>query len=259
VGERLRTLRLARQETLREVAGAAGVTEGYLSHLEVGTRSGVSNAVANALAAHFGTSAKWILTGEEEDPISLATEEYYRAIEDSGLREEAAELSHQIAVLLDYFISADDSGRRLALPRIAHMVERFAAECSARNGAIREAGMKLARANFGAASQVILDFRDTLEDTSNMPDLWPLLLERVKECLKTARQIDLAKHLGVSKQAVNQYLHGTSVPSIEKGLRLLEWVKAEEAKKSGPEGGGTPSEPRTQKRKSDEKPSSGPP
>src|SRR5438270_11907681 len=53
VGERLRAIRLLRRRTLREIAGAAGVSESFLSQLERG-RSSASVASLQRLAAALG-------------------------------------------------------------------------------------------------------------------------------------------------------------------------------------------------------------
>lgn len=53
VGERLRTIRLLRRRTLKEVAAAAGVSESFVSQLERG-RSSASVATLQRLAAALG-------------------------------------------------------------------------------------------------------------------------------------------------------------------------------------------------------------
>lgn len=60
----------------------------------------------------------------------------------------------------------------------------------------------------------------------------------------------LARHLGITKQALNAYLTEASAPSAEKALRLLQWVQETEAQKNeGPAGAQTPTGPVTLRRK----------
>lgn len=44
--------------------------------------------------------------------------------------------------------------------------------------------------------------------------------------------MSLSKKFGVSPSVVSQWFKGVTVPTAENALRLLEWVTAEEAKKS---------------------------
>jgi len=43
-------------------------------------------------------------------------------------------------------------------------------------------------------------------------------------------QSQLARHLGISRQALNEWLSGSALPTAENTLQLLKWVEAEEAK-----------------------------
>ncbi len=255
LGSRLKTLRLSRQKKLWEVAESTGITEGYLSRLEVGSRKHISEEVAGKLAEYYGVSQNWLLTGEEEDPVRLATAEYYRAIEESGLREEAAEAVHQISVFLDHFVTTDDAGRRLAVPRIVEIVEAFARECGGRNAGIREAGLKLAHANFSPYIKLMVENKGGGDNVEPMPALLENLITRATALtLRHGEQTELARFLKVTPQAVHAYLNGVSAPSAEITLQLQQWVeKKERESKSGSEGARTPSEPRTRKpRKSSE-------
>ncbi len=71
---------------------------------------------------------------------------------------------------------------------------------------------------------------------SSLPPLWDRLRTRLASVAARRRgsQADLARHLGVSRSAVSQWLSGENTPTAEATLHLLEWVRAEEAKQGGP-------------------------
>jgi transcriptional regulator with XRE-family HTH domain len=62
LGQRLRTLRLDRRETLAETAGRAGISPQYLSEVERGRKEPSSEMIA-ALAGALGTTLT-VLTGQ---------------------------------------------------------------------------------------------------------------------------------------------------------------------------------------------------
>lgn len=80
------------------------------------------------------------------------------------------------------------------------------------------------------------------------------LRSRLKACLEGhGSQSDLARVLGVSRQAVSEWVSGASAPEAGTILRLLWWVQAEEARKSmGSAGARTPAEPETRPGNQDE-------
>jgi transcriptional regulator with XRE-family HTH domain len=98
--------------------------------------------------------------------------------------------------------------------------------------------------------------------TQRQRSLWRLLQRRVAAATSAyGHQAELARHLGVSRQALNSWLSGTAFPTAENTLQLLQWVEAEEAKqtKSNPGRARTRPGRMTRKRKSttNEKPKSG--
>jgi len=260
IGKRLRALRLQCQKKLHEVAREAGITEGYLSRIELGTRQTLSAEVLKNLAAYFDVTEDWLLTGRENDPKELAKADLQRAIEDSGLQDRAEEVLAQLAIWLRFFIASDDAGRRAALPRVIEALEGFSDECAKGNARVREAGRMLARANFlHLNTETKVDISKVLEDGSSQMQRWLKLRARVKALLSThGSKTDLAERLHVSRQMLHRYVEGNSAPNAEIALQMLEWVTAEEGKQKSPEGALTPPEPVTQKRKSDhEKPPPG--
>lgn len=66
LGARLARLRLARNETLQEVADAVGVSKAHVWELEKGRTDNPSMALVQRLADHFGFSLA-SLVGEEPD------------------------------------------------------------------------------------------------------------------------------------------------------------------------------------------------
>ena len=61
--------------------------------------------------------------------------------------------------------------------------------------------------------------------------LWGGLRARLLlETQDRGRKSELARYLGIARQAVNGWLTGAVAPNAEMTLRLLEWVEGEEAK-----------------------------
>lgn len=260
LGRRLRSLRLSKERKLKEVAQAIGVTEGYLSRIELGHSHGFSGEIANRLTSYYGVSEKWLLTGVEDDPVKLAAADYYKAIEDSGLRAEAETLLQQTATWLDFVIVSPASAGNQARTEVLAALDHFLEVCARGNQNVLEAGKKLAEAYFHDANlSKSFDKKRPIGDAVSVMHKWKSLKQRL-EALTSGRgsQVELAKAIGISRQSVHQYLSGASAPSAEITLRLLEWVVAEEQKQKSPEGAATPSEPKTRKRNINEKPNSGP-
>jgi hypothetical protein len=92
--------------------------------------------------------------------------------------------------------------------------------------------------------------------------LWKLLRDRVIFATKQrGSQSTLARHLSVSRQALNAWLSGAALPTAENTLQLLKWVEAEEAKQKNSNPGHASTRPgrKTRKRRStsNEKPKTG--
>jgi len=107
----------------------------------------------------------------------------------------------------------------------------------------------------GQAKWVSQEALDKSAPREKLPDVklsWDQLRERARRLAGAAwgAQSGLARRLGVSRQAVAQWLGGETMPSAEMVLRLLEWVQAEEAKQQekGPGSVHAPPEPQTRKR-----------
>lgn len=64
LGGRVLTLRRAQKMTQEDLAAATGVSRGHLSHIERDTDA-TGRASLQALAAYFGVSIEYLLTGEQ--------------------------------------------------------------------------------------------------------------------------------------------------------------------------------------------------
>lgn len=83
------------------------------------------------------------------------------------------------------------------------------------------------------------------------------LLERVRKATKTpGAKSQLARDLGVTRQAVNRWIHDNNKPSAETALHLLAWVKALEKNRTLGDGTNT-AKGKTQKGESNETHKSG--
>lgn len=70
LGQNVRRLRLAHKWTLRQLAEAAGMTQGYITRLEGGIHPHPSRGTAEKLAAAFGVEVEE-LTGPPPSPIDI--------------------------------------------------------------------------------------------------------------------------------------------------------------------------------------------
>jgi transcriptional regulator with XRE-family HTH domain len=86
---------------------------------------------------------------------------------------------------------------------------------------------------------LIFDGEPTIPPAS-MANRWEKLRSRIAILLRPhGAQKALADRLGVSPQAVTQWLNGQTSPAAETVLTLLEWVTAEEGKQKNPGSAGT--------------------
>jgi transcriptional regulator with XRE-family HTH domain len=109
----------------------------------------------------------------------------------------------------------------------------------------------------------------TIDTALNIQNKWRLMATSRKSHWKQLRKevaaatakrgsrAALARDLGVSPQALNEWLQGRSAPPAEQTLRLLQFVRAAEAQQKQSAGALTPARKRSKPRKSQyEKPSS---
>ena len=92
-GDRMRKLRAERNMTLKDMAGAVGVSPAYLSALEHGKRGRPSWHLIQRIIAHFN-----IIWDEAEEVVHLARISHPRiAIDTAGLSPRATELANRLA------------------------------------------------------------------------------------------------------------------------------------------------------------------
>lgn len=92
-GDRMRKLRAERNMTLKDMAGAVGVSPAYLSALEHGKRGRPSWHLIQRIIAHFN-----IIWDEAEEVVYLARISHPRiAIDTAGLSPRATELANRLA------------------------------------------------------------------------------------------------------------------------------------------------------------------
>src|ERR1700756_1965849 len=73
LGERLRAIRMLRRRTLKEIAGAAGISESFLSQLERG-RTNATIATLQRLSSALGIEVSDLFTSTAERPRVLRRE-----------------------------------------------------------------------------------------------------------------------------------------------------------------------------------------
>jgi transcriptional regulator with XRE-family HTH domain len=92
-GDRMRKLRAERNMTLKDMAGAVGVSPAYLSALEHGKRGRPSWHLIQRIIAHFN-----IIWDEAEEVVHLARISHPRiAIDTAGLSPRATELANRLS------------------------------------------------------------------------------------------------------------------------------------------------------------------
>jgi transcriptional regulator with XRE-family HTH domain len=81
--------------------------------------------------------------------------------------------------------------------------------------------------------KVLLDNNPDLPDAGGVKEIRSQseLLDRIRRQTKQRGQkVDLARFVGVSRQAVNQWLRGTTKPSAEATFKVMEWLHGPEGK-----------------------------
>ena len=68
VGRRINELRLAREQSLQDVASAVGVSKAHIWELEKGRADNPSMALVTRLADHFGVSIRFLVDEDIEAP-----------------------------------------------------------------------------------------------------------------------------------------------------------------------------------------------
>jgi transcriptional regulator with XRE-family HTH domain len=102
-GARLRALREARRQTLKEMAEAIGVSSAYLSALEHGRRGTPTWLLLQRIIAHFN-----IIWDEAEDLQRLAELSNPRIVVDTAtLSPAATELANRLSRQIAYLSEAD--------------------------------------------------------------------------------------------------------------------------------------------------------
>jgi transcriptional regulator with XRE-family HTH domain len=109
VGRRIGALRLARKESLQDVADAVGVSKAHIWELEKGRTDNPSMALVTRLADHFGVSIRYLVDEDVEAPDA---------------EEEIARMFRQAKQL-------DDDDRKV----LDDMLQSFLKRRKARNGA----------------------------------------------------------------------------------------------------------------------------
>lgn len=256
---RLAHLRRVGRYRLSQVAQDIGISEGYLSKLESGERPTASRELCERLANFYGVSFSWLLTGQDPAPIKMAESVLAQELRASGLDQTCRQISETVAALLRFIATSAPAHHEKAFAEIMRAVQSFREKCESDNGRVVAAAESLEQLRF---CHFIFDKPKSVEDSpADMAALWPQHLERIKARLPRGGQSALARGVGISRQAVSQYLSGTVVPSVEIGLRMIKWVDENpEQQKSGPGLARTSPEPETRVRKtSNDEPNSDPP
>jgi transcriptional regulator with XRE-family HTH domain len=68
LGDRLKSLRIGRRESLFQVADAVGSSKGYIWDLERNCSKNPSLDLLARLAGHFGTTVSYLIENQEGDP-----------------------------------------------------------------------------------------------------------------------------------------------------------------------------------------------
>lgn len=81
------------------------------------------------------------------------------------------------------------------------------------------------------AKKLDIDNPGNYTDVTSMKNLWQPWQKRLAQlCKKEGVRAQIARELDVSRQAASNWVAGTSEPTANYALRLIEWIKSEEAK-----------------------------
>lgn len=258
----------ARLREARESAGMKGATaakeigcdRSYLSKLESGTARNPSADFLRKAAHVYGVNEHWLESGIADARTPISSREHEELEQDLQFLSAMATLIKQMTVsqLLRAAVEIGDNDKitdgrkgfwiRLLGPWIA-VKGRNAEE---QNRAIN---FELARARF------IQNKCSLMADSEESH--WQQLRERAaKATEQRGSRAALARLLGVSPQALNEWLQGRSTPPSEQTLRLLRWVEQAEVEQQKKRAGRAETRPaqatRKSKSTSHEKAKSGP-
>ena len=105
----------------------------------------------------------------------------------------------------------------------------------------------------------LIDVSDSVNPVAVPAPIESLIARLRLATVAKGKKTELAKSLGMPLVRISQWLSGSREPGGDTTLRLLEWVRAEEAKAKTPSGAVTPPGAKTRSRKSsNEKPESNP-
>lgn len=276
-GERIRWLRELNGMTMRQFAAKVGCDPGYISKLEAGKATNPSSVFASALAFSFRANWNWLMSGEG-DPFISGDEKTKGLLTDWS----SDRLQRIFAVLHDLpealgagkaldCIMGDVSVREIQVVwgRIRSHPEIPATAKLFWNDVFLH--YQLSKGNWGEdkKSKESLDAIQPLTKHVSMPESEsPLenLLGRVRRALiAPGAKAELARKMGVTRQAVNQWLRpqNPTAPTADAALRLWEMFppdeQGREAKTKRSDSASTPSDPKTRSRQSYEKTKSSPP
>lgn len=232
LGARLKWLRQFKGLTIRQFAARVGCDPGYISKLENGKASNPSDRFIVTLTTFFTANEAWLRSGDGE-PILSQTQSESTGIALPDWTEQR--IQRILAVL-------DDLPEALATDAVLGRVLRDLTIEQLRELLVEVSKLPnmpaTARAFWFEAlgrlqgpkiypppvSQVTLDTSAHLSDSASMQSLKsvPDLVAKLNKLSKhLGSKAALARKLGVSRQAVDQWLNGTTTPSTDIAIQVM--------------------------------------
>ena len=111
LGARIRKLRLAKEESLQQLADAVNVSKAHIWELETGNSSNPSLELLKSLAAHFGKSVA-TLVGEDVSEVDDKDMVMFRELKALNLNAEDLKLMADLMEMIKAKKGVKDSGEK---------------------------------------------------------------------------------------------------------------------------------------------------
>jgi transcriptional regulator with XRE-family HTH domain len=158
--------------------------------------------------------------------------------------------------LLANFERLSPQRRKLFAQELLSVIERYGSKSVPKELVERDSSQIATPETGGVYGKIAVDTNTasvSLHTVSGIPKTWAELADRVRRATAApGAKAQLARDMGVSRQAVNKWLRKTDsgAPSADLIFRLLAWVTAEEAKQQqSAASGSTPTAPKTRMNK----------
>jgi transcriptional regulator with XRE-family HTH domain len=215
--------------TLAGAAKQIGCDRSYLSKIESGVARQPSTDFMRKVATVFRVNQEWLTTGLGEPQVQLSTEGQEQLERDAQFLA-ALSIILQEMTLLQLSRSAKDvsDSSSIGSARKAFWLRTLADWIGVKSRSKEEVQRAV---DFELARSGDVHYKWIKLMPTSRTNHWEQLRRRIGVATdQRGSRAKLARDLGVTPQALNEWLQGRNAPPAENTLRLLRWVEEAEAK-----------------------------